>query len=64
MFTPRHKNKGFASMSLEKRREVSSKGGRNAHANGTAFEYNSELASIAGKKSQANRKKRKGEAGV
>jgi len=42
--------KGFASMDLEKRREIARKGGRAAHATGTAHEFTSEEARAAGRK--------------
>ena len=49
--TPLKKERrGFASMSPEKQREIASKGGRAAHAKGTAHEWTSETARIAGKK--------------
>jgi general stress protein YciG len=43
-------NRGFASMTLERRREVAGKGGRAAHAAGVAHEYNSETAREAGRR--------------
>src|ERR671915_1427301 len=43
-------NRGFASMDPNKQREIASKGGRAAHAKGTAHEFNSEEARIAGRK--------------
>jgi general stress protein YciG len=43
-------NRGFASLDSSKRREVSSKGGRAAHAKGTAHMWNREEASAAGRK--------------
>lgn len=42
--------KGFAAMSLERRREIASMGGRAAHAKGTAHEFTSEEARQAGRK--------------
>jgi general stress protein YciG len=42
--------RGFASMSIEKRREIASKGGRAAHAKGTGHEWTSAEASDAGRK--------------
>lgn len=42
--------RGFASMSPDKQREIASKGGRAAHAKGTAHEWNSEEARAAGRK--------------
>lgn len=46
-------NRGFASLDQSKRREVSSKGGRAAHAKGTAHMWTSEEASAAGRKGGA-----------
>jgi general stress protein YciG len=46
-------NRGFASLDHTKRREVSSKGGRAAHAKGTAHMWTSEEASAAGRKGGA-----------
>lgn len=43
-------NRGFASLDQSRRREVSSKGGRAAHAKGTAHMWTSEEASQAGRK--------------
>jgi general stress protein YciG len=42
--------KGFASMDPEKRRAICSKGGRTAHARGTAHEFTSDEAREAGRK--------------
>lgn len=42
--------RGFASMSQEKQREIASKGGRAAHAKGTAHEWSSTEARDAGRK--------------
>lgn len=42
--------RGFAAMSPEKRKEISSKGGRAAHAKGAAHVFTPEEASIAGSK--------------
>lgn len=42
--------RGFASMSPEKQREIASKGGRAAHAKGTAHEWTPEEARAAGRK--------------
>lgn len=42
--------KGFASMSAERQREIASKGGRAAHAKGTAHEWTTDEARAAGKK--------------
>lgn len=51
MNTGEHKERrGFASMTPEKQREIASKGGRAAHAKGTAHEWTSEEARQAGRK--------------
>lgn len=42
--------RGFASMSAAKQREIASKGGKAAHAKGTAHEWNSDEARAAGRK--------------
>lgn len=42
--------RGFASMDRQKQREIASKGGRAAHAMGTAHEFTSEEARAAGRK--------------
>jgi general stress protein YciG len=42
--------RGFASMSPEKKREIASKGGKAAHAMGTAHKWTSEEAQAAGRK--------------
>jgi uncharacterized protein len=44
------KPKGFAALTPEKRREIASKGGKAAHAKGTAHEFDSEEARSAGRK--------------
>jgi general stress protein YciG len=41
--------RGFAAMTPEQRRALGSKGGRIAHARGTANRFNSETASAAGR---------------
>jgi general stress protein YciG len=43
-------SRGFASMSPEKQREIASKGGKAAHAKGTAHQFTSEEARMAGRK--------------
>jgi len=50
MNTNRKERRGFASMSPEKQREIASKGGRAAHAKGTAHEWTSDEARVAGRK--------------
>lgn len=47
-------NRGFASMSREKRREIARKGGLAAHQKGTAHEWTSEEAREAGRKGGIN----------
>lgn len=49
--------RGFAAMTLQKRREIASMGGRTAHANGTAHQFTSAEASAAGKKRHAKKTK-------
>lgn len=44
------KGRGFASMSPEKKREVASKGGKAAHAMGTAHKWTSTEAQEAGRR--------------
>ena len=39
--------RGFASMDVAKQREIASKGGRAAHAKGTAHEFTSDEARLA-----------------
>lgn len=46
----RKARRGFASMSPEKQREIASKGGRAAHAKGTAHQWSTEEARSAGRK--------------
>lgn len=47
---PARKPRGFAAISPERRAEIASKGGRAAHARGTAHRFTAEEASAAGKK--------------
>lgn len=44
------KKRGFASLSPERRKEIASKGGKNAHMKGKAHKFNSDTAREAGKK--------------
>jgi uncharacterized protein len=44
------RGRGFASMDASKQREIASKGGKAAHAKGTAHEFTSEEAREAGRK--------------
>jgi general stress protein YciG len=48
--TKRKSKRGFASMTPEKKREIASKGGKAAHALGTAHKWTSEEAQAAGRK--------------
>lgn len=49
-------DRGFASMDRTKQREIASLGGKAAHAKGTAHEWTSEEARVAGRKGgQASR---------
>lgn len=48
-------NQGFASMPKEKQREIASKGGKAAHAQGTAHEWDSSEAAEAGRRGGKNR---------
>jgi uncharacterized protein len=62
-------DRGFASMDRAKQREIASKGGKAAHAKGTAHEWTSEEAREAGRKGgMASHRRRKqmtdGEAGT
>lgn len=45
--------RGLAAMSIERRREIASKGGRTSQARGTAHQWTAEEASAAGKKGSA-----------
>lgn len=47
------RGRGFASMDREKQREIASKGGRAAHMQGTAHEWDSNEAREAGRKGGA-----------
>jgi len=47
--------RGFASMDLDKQRQIASKGGKAAHAKGTAHEWTSEEARAAGRKGGESR---------
>src|SRR3954463_2296740 len=48
--TSRRSNRGFASMDRGKQKEIASKGGKAAHAKGTAHEFDSGEAREAGRK--------------
>ncbi len=45
--------RGFSSMDKQKQREIASKGGKAAHQKGTAHQFTSEEARLAGKKGGA-----------
>lgn len=47
---PKSRPRGFAAMDPARVREIASKGGRAAHAAGTAHQFDSEEAKAAGKK--------------
>ena len=53
------RGRGFASMDAAKQREIASKGGKAAHAKGTAHEFTSEEAREAGRKGGMARGQRK-----
>ena len=57
-------DRGFASMNREKQREIASKGGKAAHAKGTAHEWSPLEAREAGRKGgiASHRKRPDGEA--
>ena len=44
------RNRGFASMNAEKQKEIARKGGKAAHAKGTAHEFTADEARAAGRK--------------
>ena len=50
--------RGFASMSSDKQRQIASKGGKAAHAKGTAHEFTSEEARVAGRKGGQQRQRK------
>ena len=56
---PKGRGRGFASMDAAKQREIASKGGKAAHAKGTAHEFTSEEAREAGRKGGMARGQRK-----
>lgn len=53
--------RGLAAMSLERRREIASMGGRTSQARGTAHQWTAEEASAAGKKGSARYAQKKAE---
>jgi len=48
-----HGRRGFAAMSVEKQRAIARLGGKAAHAQGKAYEWDSHAASAAGRKGGA-----------
>lgn len=51
-------NRGFASMDRQKQRAIASKGGKAAHAKGTAHKWTQEEAIAAGRKGGGARRAR------
>lgn len=47
---PPKSRRGFAAMDVGKQREIASRGGKAAHERGTAHEFSSEEARLAGRK--------------
>ena len=60
---PNTSRRGFASMDRNKQREIASKGGKAAHQKGTAHEFTTDEARVAGRKGGEARsaKRRKNE---
>jgi general stress protein YciG len=52
--SPPSRPRGFAGMTPEQRRALGSKGGRTAHARGTANKFTPETASVAGRRPHEN----------
>lgn len=52
-------DRGFASMDKDKQRAIASKGGKAAHQKGTAHEWTSEEAKLAGRKGGIVSRRRK-----
>ena len=50
MIESKIKMRGFASLTLERRQQIASMGGKKAHANGTAHSFTPEEARTAGRK--------------
>jgi uncharacterized protein len=57
-------NSGFASMSLEQRRSIARLGGQAAHKKGTAHEWSTEEARLAGRKGGLRRHGKSDDASV
>jgi hypothetical protein len=58
------KPRGLAALSPERRREISAKGGKAAHAQGKAHRFTSQEAMIAGKRGAGKRGAGKRGAGI
>lgn len=60
------KPRGFGLLSPERRKEISSAGGRAAHAAGTAYQFTTETAKVAGSKGgmEIARRRREGTIGT
>lgn len=56
------RGRGFATMTPEQKREIASKGGKEAHKRGTAHTFTSEEAAEAGRKGGSVSKRRPKEA--
>ena len=56
------RDRGFATMDRDKQREIASKGGRAAHAKGTAHEWTVEEAREAGRKGGKTSRRRPAQA--
>lgn len=54
----KHPTKGFAGLSIEARKAIASKGGKAAHAKGTAHQWTSAEARVAGTKGGRNSSRR------
>lgn len=53
--TPTRAPRGFAALSIERRREIARMGGRHAHKVGRAHQFTTEEARAAGRKGAASR---------
>lgn len=51
--TEEQKGRGFKGMTSEQQREIAARGGRAAHANGTAHKFSTDEAKAAGRKGGA-----------
>lgn len=50
MSAPAKSRRGFAAMDPQRQREIASQGGKTAHLQGSAHQFTSEEARVAGKK--------------